>query len=191
MLVMMAAVLVLLPVLIILVFKLSKGRTRRIAKRVNLAAGILAGVLVIAAMIISRINTNDGHKYTVHGAGIFGGITYDRTEDGYYIFKQSRFLSPAEELAVSEDVDSLPLLAKLSVPVLIYTDGAEQKETVELSSGKCACWTNVVKLNSYPYFEIILIIMLILMLLNAFNLVILMYIGFGSKEDVPSDTRDN
>ena len=164
--------LVCVPVFLVLDIKLSEGKLNKAVKRVNIAAAIIIAALIAAGYIVFRINKSDSYKYQVHGNALLGGITYDHTEDGYYIFKEARFLAGAEFFAVPASADDLPLLSKLSISMLIYTDGEEIKEIREFSSGKYPVWTNVMKIGIQPSLYVFLAVMLILALLLVFNFIV-------------------
>lgn len=164
--------LVCVPVFLVLDIKLSEGRLNKAVKRVNIAAAIIIAALIAAGYIVFRINKSDSPKYQVHGNALFGGITYDHTEDGCYIFTEARFLAGSEIFAVPESADDLPLLSNLSISMLIFTDGEEITEIREFSSGKYPVWTNVMKIGIQPALYVFLAVMLILALMLVFNFIV-------------------
>lgn len=149
-------VILLLSLIALLIFNAIKSRGK--SKKVIL---IVNGVLLLAMGLTYIAYSIDSHAatvgYDIYGNSLFGTIHYDREEEGYYIFKETAFLSGYEELAVPKENVEIPQISHIYDPVKLYcrTDTKLYTTQITIGSGEYYLCDSVVKVRP-NYFDLTL-----------------------------------
>ncbi|MBR6045085.1 MAG: hypothetical protein IKP47_05575 [Ruminococcus sp.] len=148
--VILGSVLVTLVIMTVFNFRRSQGSIHKAVKIGSIAAWVVFGLIAVFALVMHIKDSSDSKGHLRNGGGIFGGIQYIATENGYYVFRQSAFLSSSTIIAVPESAAELPKLLGAAIfdQVVIYTDGEPRyNEHTETSAGSARVWTNVQAIN--------------------------------------------
>lgn len=176
-----AVVLVLTVFFLFYDFKNSEGTLRKVTKIACGGMLALLALTLIFAEVVSVIDSSNSKGHQRNGGILGGGISYIDTEDGYYHFRQSGFLSSGTDFYVPTSAAELPSSAKLIKSVVIYTDGEPKKDGIDNSKQK-NIWTNVAKISTFYVLTIIFAVFWELVTLFALALAIFVIILLKKSE---------